>query len=327
MFRICRYYVSIIKETVNKRAMNTFDARQISKSGTVMHFPMRTEMPKNSDTVFSIKSGMILNDKYEIIEQIGRGGTFDVFLARDTRLNLKWAVKVTRSNSTVSIQSAKCEAEMLKELDHPLIPKLAEAYTVEDKTVIVQEYIHGMTLERIVESYGAQSVEKVVDWTRQICNVIGYLHSLEPAHIYRDVKPANFILEPSGRLRIIDFGIMRTYKDGQTSDTCCLGTNGYAAPEQFGGRGQTDPRTDIYAIGITMYRLLTGQNVCERSFLLNPIEKNEPGISSGLAYIMNKCTRFNPRERYASCEKLLNDLNRYNQLPPRKSFLSRLKKR
>lgn len=319
--------MSIIKETVNKRAMNTLDARQISKSGTVIHFSMRTEMPKNSDPVFSIKSGMILNDKYEIIEQIGRGGTFDVFLAKDTRLNLKWAVKVTRSNSTVSIQSAKCEAEMLKELDHPLIPKLAEAYTVEDKTVVVQEYIHGMTLERIVESYGAQSVEKVVDWTRQICNVIGYLHSLEPAHIYRDVKPANFILEPSGRLRIIDFGIMRTYKDGQTGDTCCLGTNGYAAPEQFGGRGQTDPRTDIYAIGITMYRLLTGQNVCERSFLLNPIEKNEPRIPSGLAYIMNKCTQFNPRERYASCEELLNDLNRYNQLPPRKSFLSRLRKR
>ena len=319
--------MSIIKETVNKRAMNTLDARQISKSGTVMHFPMRTEMPKNSDTVFSIKSGMILNDKYEIIEQIGRGGTFDVFLARDTRLNLKWAVKVTRSNSTVSIQSAKCEAEMLKELDHPLIPKLAEAYSVEDKTVIVQEYIHGMTLERIVESYGAQSVEKVVDWTRQICNVIGYLHSLEPAHIYRDVKPANFILEPSGRLRIIDFGIMRTYKDGQTSDTCCLGTNGYAAPEQFGGRGQTDPRTDIYAIGITMYRLLTGQNVCERSFLLNPIEKNEPGIPSGLAYIINKCTQFNPRERYNSCDELLNDLVRYNELPPKKGFLSRLKKR
>ena len=78
--------MSIIKETVNKRAMNTLDARQISKSGTVMHFPMRTEMPKNSDTVFSIKSGMILNDKYEIIEQIGRGGTFDVFLTKDHAL-------------------------------------------------------------------------------------------------------------------------------------------------------------------------------------------------------------------------------------------------
>lgn len=316
--------MSIIKETVNKRAMNTLDARQISKSGTVIHFPIRTEVSKEINPVFNVKSGMILNDKYEIVEQIGRGGTFDVFLANDTRLNLKWAVKVTRSDSPASVQAARREAQMLKELDHPLIPKLAEVYTVEDKTVVVQEYIHGMTLERIVENYGAQSVEKVIDWTRQICSIIGYLHSLEPAHIYRDVKPANFILEPSGRLRIIDFGIMRIYKDGQTGDTCCLGTKGYAAPEQFGGRGQTDPRTDIYAIGITMYRLLTGQNVCERSFLLNPIEKNEPGIPSGLAYIINKCTQFNPRERYNSCDELIDDLNRYNQLPPRKSFLSRL---
>ena len=305
--------------------MNTLDVRQISKSGTVIHFPMRTEVSKEINPVFNVESGMILNDKYEIIEQIGRGGIFDVFLAKDTRLNLKWAVKVTRSNSPVSIQSAKCEAQMLKELDHPLIPKLAEAYTVEDKTVVVQEYIHGMTLERIVESYGAQSVEKVVDWTRQICTVIGYLHSLEPAHIYRDVKPANFILEPSGRLRIIDFDIIRSYKPGRIEDTVNLGTKGYAAPEQFGGRGQTDPRTDVYGIGVTMYRLLTGTDVQERNIILNPITLDEPGIPSGLAYIINKCTQFNPRERYNSCDELLNDLVRYNELPPKRGLFSRLK--
>lgn len=319
--------MSIIKETVNKRAMNTLDARQISKSGTVMHFPMRTEMPKNSDPVFSIKSGMILNDKYEIIEQIGRGGTFDVFLAKDTRLNLKWAIKVSRSNRTDDMGLIQNQINILKQLDHPMIPRFADAYMTNGKAIIVQEYVAGTTLEDIVNEYGGQSVEHVVDWIGQICNVMGYLHMQSPMFIYRDVKPANFILEPSGRIRVVDFDIIRSYKPGRTEDTVNLGTKGYAAPEQFGGRGQTDPRTDVYGIGVTMYRLLTGQNVCERSFLLNPIEKNEPGISSGLAYIMNKCTRFNPRERYASCEELLNDLNRYNQLPPRKSFLSRLKKR
>ena len=307
--------------------MNTLDACKISKSGIVINFPIRTglsDVSNENTPVLNIEPGTLLNGKYEILKKIGRGGTFDVFLARDTRLNLKWAVKITHSNSPVSIQSAKCEAEMLKELDHTLIPKLADTYEIEDKTVVVQEYVSGATLENIVDNYGAQPVEKVVEWTRQICNVIGYLHSLEPAHIYRDVKPANFILEPSGRLRIVDFGIMRTYKVGQTGDTCCLGTKGYAAPEQFGGMGQTDPRTDIYGIGVTMYRLLTGTDVQERNIILNPIMLDEPGIPSGLAYIINKCTQFNPRERYNSCDELLDDLNRYNQLPPRKSFLSRL---
>lgn len=271
--------------------------------------------------------GTIIENKYKIVKHIARGGAFDTYLANDTRLNLTWAVKVSRSNRTDDMGLIQNQINILKQLDHPMIPRFADAYMTNGKAIIVQEYVVGTTLEEIVNEYGGQSVEHVVDWIGQICNVMGYLHMQSPMFIYRDVKPANFILEPSGRIRVVDFDIIRSYKPGRTEDTVNLGTKGYAAPEQFGGRGQTDPRTDVYGIGATMYRLLTGADVQERNIILNPITLDEPGIPSGLAYIINKCTQFNPRERYNSCDELLNDLVRYNELPPKKGFLSRLKKR
>ena len=269
--------------------------------------------------------GTIIENKYKIVKHIARGGAFDTYLATDMRLNLMWAVKVSRSNRTDDTELIKNQINILKQLDHPMIPRFADAYMTNGKAIIVQEYVAGTTLEDVVNEYGGQSVEHVVDWIGQICNVMGYLHMQSPMFIYRDVKPANFILEPSGRIRVVDFDIIRSYKPGRTEDTANLGTKGYAAPEQFGGRGQTDPRTDVYGIGATMYRLLTGADVQERNIILNPITLDEPGIPSGLAYIINKCTQFNPRERYNSCDELLNDLVRYNELPPKRGLFSRLK--
>lgn len=269
--------------------------------------------------------GTIIENKYKIVKHIARGGAFDTYLATDTRLNLTWAVKASRSNRTDDMGLIKNQINILKQLNHPMIPRFADAYMTNGKAIIVQEYVAGTTLEDIVNEYGGQSVEHVVDWIGQICNVMGYLHMQSPMFIYRDVKPANFILEPNGRIRVVDFDIIRSYKPGRTEDTVNLGTKGYAAPEQFGGRGQTDPRTDVYGIGATMYRLLTGADVQERNIILNPITLDEPGIPSGLAYIINKCTQFNPRERYNSCDELLNDLVRYNELPPKRGLFSRLK--
>ena len=294
------------------------------------HFLMPIVIKEKREAAFdreNIKQGTVIDEKYEILKHIGRGGTFDVYLARDTVLNLQWAVKVSRKDAPVSPESIAEQASVQKELNHPLIPKIADIYISDSMAVVVEEYVCGTSLEEIVKEYGAQSADNVVDWMRQICNAIGYLHSLNPIHIYRDVKPSNFILEPSGRIKVIDFGIMRTFKPGQTDDTCSLGTRGYAAPEQFGGRGQTDPRTDIYAMGITMYRLLTGNDVRERNFIMNPIVLDEAGIPSGLAYIMNKCTKFSPRDRYISCTELLDDLSIYNELPPKKGLFSHLFKK
>ena len=140
-----------------------------------------------------------------------------------------------------------------------------------------------------------------------------YLHMQDPPIIYRDMKPANVMLQPNGHIKLIDFGIAREYKEQNVEDTVSLGTKGYAAPEQFGGKGQTDPRTDIYCLGVTLYHLVTGQNPCEPPYELYPIRHWKPELSAGLESIILKCTQMNPQDRYSSCAELLYALQHYEE--------------
>ena len=267
--------------------------------------------------------GTIIDGKYKLLKLIGQGGTFKVFLAMDVRLNKIWAVKILRDdyqNADYETQGmlrkiALHEATLLQDLNHPAIPNIVDIIDVPGFFATVQEYVEGETLNEIVKTCGAQPVDLVMDWAKQLCDVLAYLHALKPPHIHRDIKPNNLILTPNGRIKIIDFGIMRTYKPAQKNDTCSLGTKGYAAPEQYGGRGQTDARTDIYGVGMTLYCLLTGLDPKEENFVVRPLCQVNPALPKGIEYIIDKCIQRNPEDRYQNCTDLLNDLNHYTELP------------
>ena len=202
------------------------------------------------------KIGAIIDGKYEILKQIGMGGMSTVYLAMDQHLNKQWAVKEIRlraddRESRVIIQSLIAEANLMKKLDHPALPRIVDIIDSRDTIYVIMDYIEGEPLSRILEREGPQPEEDVLEWARQLCDVLSYLHTRKPPVIYRDMKPGNIMIRPDGNIRLIDFGIAREYKEGKTSDTVALGTKGYAAPEQFGGQGQTDARTDIYSLGVT----------------------------------------------------------------------------
>ena len=165
----------------------------------------------------------------------------------------------------------------------------------------------------MLERDGAQPQETVIEWAEELCGVLDYLHMQNPPIIYRDMKPANIMLQPNGNIKLIDFGIAREYKEHNLEDTVSLGTKGYAAPEQFGGKGQTDQRTDIYCLGVTLYHLVTGKNPCEPPYEIYPIRYWNPNLSSGLESIILKCTRINPEERYQSCAELLYAILHYEE--------------
>ena len=118
------------------------------------------------------------------------------------------------------------------------------------------------------------------------------------------MKPANIMLKPDGNVTLIDFGTAREFKEKNLADTTCLGTVGYAAPEQFGGMGQTDARTDIYCLGATLYHLVTGCNPSEPPYEMEPIRQKNPALSSGLERIILKCTQKDPNNRYQSAAEL-----------------------
>ncbi len=262
--------------------------------------------------------GQIIDDKYEILKLIGQGGMSRVYLAMDRRLNKQWAVKEIEKrardrNNEIVVQSAIAEANLIKQLDHPAIVRIVDIIDNGTVIYIIEDYIEGETLNTILERNGAQPQDLVVDWAKQLCSALEYLHTRTPPIIYRDMKPANVMLKPDGSIKVIDFGIAREYKEQSLGDTVSMGTRGYAAPEQFGGQGQTDARTDVYGLGVTLYHLLTGHNPCEPPYEIYPIRHWNPQLSAGLEAIIQKCTRINPQDRYQSCAELLYALNHYEE--------------
>ena len=262
--------------------------------------------------------GQVIDDKYEILKLIGKGGMSKVYLAMDKRLNKQWAVKEIQKNARdknneVVLQSAIAEANLIKALDHSAIVRIVDIIENDTEIYIIEDYIEGETLGSILKEQGAQSQKQVIEWGIQLCEALEYLHTRKPPIIYRDMKPANVMLKPDGNIKVIDFGIAREYKEQNMADTVSLGTKGYAAPEQFGGRGQTDARTDVYCLGVTLYHLVTGHNPADPPYELKRIRYWNPQLSPGLEAIIQKCTQQNPDDRYQSCAELLYALRNYEK--------------
>lgn len=255
-----------------------------------------------------LRVGSLVDGKYRILNEIGRGGMSVVYLALNERMNKTWAIKELRrdgiENYQVVRQGLIVETDLLKKLDNPHLPRIIDVIDQEDSFLIVMDYIEGRTLKDKLDEEGAQGQEEVIGWGRQLCEVLCYLHACNPPIIYRDLKPSNIMLKPDGSLVLIDFGTAREYKRHSREDTTCLGTRGYAAPEQYGGQGQTDARTDIYCLGATLYHLLTGHNPGEPPYELYPIRYWDQTLSVGMENIIRKCTQQNPEDRYGSCEEL-----------------------
>ena len=190
------------------------------------------------------KEGTVLDGKYEILKEIGRGGMSIVYLARDNRLNKQWAVKEMKNDGTKSretlLKGLEREANILKDVDHPVLPRIVDIINSRGIIYVVMDFIEGANIAEILKEEGAQPQEKVIDWGRQLASALDYLHSMNPPIIYRDMKPSNVMLRPEGGVKLIDFGTAKEFTIENNADTTALGTRGYAAPEQFGdaqGRG------------------------------------------------------------------------------------------
>ncbi|MBE6812330.1 MAG: serine/threonine protein kinase [Ruminococcaceae bacterium] len=263
--------------------------------------------------------GTVIDGKYELLKQIGKGGMSVVYLAMDKRLNKQWAVKIIArqgigKNNEVVINTVPDDAELMKKLDHPAIPRIVDIIDNPEnpEIYIVMDYVEGESLDKVLNEFGAQSQETVIEWAKQICDTLGYLHSQKPPIIYRDMKPANIMLKPEGNLKIIDFGISREYKEQNLADTTVLGTRGYAPPEQYGSR-QTDARSDIYALGMTMHHLVTGIDPRPQNYEYFPIRQWNPELSGGLERLIDKCTAIDPEDRYQNCNELMYALEHYEE--------------
>lgn len=263
--------------------------------------------------------GTIIEGRYEILSPIGEGGMSHVYLARDGRLGKLWAVKAIKrfddaTRREVARASFIAEAELMRSLDHPALPRIVDIVDAGEDACVIMDYIEGIPLGEMVREQGPQPQDRVVSWGVQLCEALQYLHTRKPPVIHRDMKPSNIVLREDGSVRLVDFGIARVYDDTKPSDTVSLGTRGYAAPEQFDRRFQSDARTDIYGLGVTLYFLLTAHDPAQPPYEMRPLREWDPHLSGGLERIVARCTASDPSERYASCAEVAEDLRHHRLL-------------
>lgn len=264
-----------------------------------------------------VNAGQVLNERYQIIKEIGKGGMSTVYQARDLSTGKLLAVKDVKRTGKEADQAVEqslvTEGNMLKKLSNSHLPKIYDVIENADSFMMVMDYIEGESLDRVIARDGAQPMDRVLDWGMQICEVFDYLHNQPTPIIYRDMKPANVILKPNGQLMMIDFGTARTQKFGvvMAADTLCLGTAGFAAPEQFGGFGQSTPKTDIFCLGATLYNMITGHSPSDRPQGILPLENWNVSLKdTPISYIIYKCTRNDPDARYQTARELYEDLKK-----------------
>lgn len=254
----------------------------------------------------------LLQSRYIVTRKLGQGGMGAVYQAQDARLQGKlWAIKemsdapiadpIERANAIAAFQR---EAQLLATLDHTNLPKVADYFAENGKQYLVMDFVEGQTLEQIVAATPGFLPEPIVlAWAEQLCDVLDYLHTRQPPIIFRDLKPANIMLTRDGKIKLIDFGIARFFKSGKTKDTAAYGTMGYAAPEQF-GTGQTDARSDIYSLGVTLHFLLTKFDPASSPFNLPPARNINPLVSPQTDAVIGRATKTAGVERFQTTREM-----------------------
>jgi outer membrane protein assembly factor BamB/tRNA A-37 threonylcarbamoyl transferase component Bud32 len=262
----------------------------------------------------------LLQDRYQIIGVLGMGGMSTVYKARDLRfanVTRLCAVKemVNRASDPqirdMSVQNFEREANILATTNHPAMPQIYDFFTESNRHYLVMEMIDGWDLEDHIAELGTDEfleIAQVVEWALQLCDVLSYLHSHKPAPIvFRDLKPGNIMLDQQGRIRLIDFGIAKSFQTGQKGTM--IGTEGYSPPEQY--RGSAEPRGDIYALGATLHHLLSKQDPRLEppfSFQERSITARNPNVNPQLEEAIMKAVEYDIDKRFSTIEEFKKEI-------------------
>lgn len=236
----------------------------------------------------------ILRERYKITNIVGQGGMGSVYRAEDLRLPGRLcAIKAVEPDPNFSPelqQQAQSqflqEASILAQLDHPNLPKVSDFFTENGRDYLVMDFVPGKDLRELLAEAGGPLAEKlVVKWAEQIIDALAYLHRQDPPILHRDIKPANIKLTPDGRIKLVDFGLVKLMAPDDARTITVVqgrGTALYTPLEQYGGDGgHTDARTDVYALGATFYHLLTNDPPPDaKTRFLNPHSLQPPEIFS-----------------------------------------------
>ena len=254
-----------------------------------------------------LQPGTKLEGRYKILSTVGRGGMGAVYRAQDLRFHVEKIVAVKEMinqatdpeiRSTI-VENFEREANILATVSHPSIPTIYDYFTLGSRSYLVMEFVDGDNLEIKLHQRRAPFPEdQIISWAISLCDVLDYLHTHEPEPIvFRDVKPANIMITKRNQVRLVDFGIAKTFQSGAKGTM--IGTEGYSPPEQY--RGEATPSVDIYALGATLHHLLSNQDPrTEPPFTFDerPLQDSNPALSAGITNIVNTALMYNPEDRF-----------------------------
>lgn len=261
-----------------------------------------------NSTTGRLLANVTLKQRYRIMALVGKGGMGAVYKTEDTQLGNRQVALKEMSQSGLSPQEQKeaadafrQEALMLARLQHPNLPNIFDHFEENGRWYLVMSFIEGETLEDSLSRAqgGRLPLDEVLQIGMQLCTVLGYLHTQQPAIIFRDLKPANIMRTPDGHIYLIDFGIARHFKPGQAKDTAYYGSMGYAPPEQY-GKAQTTPRSDIYSLGATLYQLVSGHDPSSSPFRFPLLSSLVPTVPANLATLLTRMLELDEDKRPAS---------------------------
>ncbi|MBV9231494.1 MAG: serine/threonine protein kinase, partial [Chloroflexi bacterium] len=274
-------------------AANTLQATTCFACGQSLLASENTEQPA---------ARLILRQRYRTLCQLGQGGMGAVYKAEDIELGDRIvAVKemslraLSQQEEEEAAQAFKREALLLAGLMHPNLPRIYDHFAEAGRWYLVMDFIEGETLEDYLGKApgGKLPVKEVLEIGIQLCTVLDYLHTRQPAIIFRDLKPSNIMRTPAGQLYLIDFGIARHFKPGQAKDTTAFGSPGYAAPEQY-GKTQTTPSADLYSLGALLHEALTGIDPSITPFFFAPLDTGPAALQTLLTRMLDMDIRKRP---------------------------------
>jgi serine/threonine protein kinase len=266
------------------------------------------------DVAMMTQRESLLAGRYQMGQLLGSGGFGAVYLATDERLRRSVAIKVCSTRWLPPHEADEAahlfqrEALTLAQLRHPGLTAIWDYFSHDDSWYLVMEYVPGQTLRDLLRQvHGPLPQAEAIDYARQLCAVLGYLHTRQPPIVFRDLKPANIMVTPDGHLKLIDFGIARLFSPDKAADTAQFGTPGYAPPEQYGG--QTEPRSDIYSLGVVLHQMLTGHNPTATPFALPPAHTLNAAIPASIDHLLARATAYHIDDRISSAEEFSRELS------------------
>jgi serine/threonine protein kinase/Tol biopolymer transport system component len=258
----------------------------------------------------TLEKNTLLHNRYRIIEILGQGGMGSVYRAIDENLGVAVALKENLFTTEEYMRQFRLEAVILANLRHPNMPRVSDHFELRDQgQYLIMDFIEGEDLRNRMDRLGMISEEDAVQIGAAMCDALAYLHSRKPPILHRDIKPGNVKITPEGHIFLVDFGLAKVYQgDNQATTTGARAmTPGYSPPEQY-GTARTDPRTDFYSLGATLYAALCGvipEDGLARAMdnaQLTPLRKRNSKISRRFATAIEKAMAVDPSDRFQSAE-------------------------